>query len=851
MQSADSDKKPDETQEEDKARKTKYLRTLVKSGYQGKLVESGESADLVKEATESEEVTEVSDDIKAKALHLLGLVEEYFVRPESEGQELHELSALANEDDLAALLDKFEKSSKLSENEEPVRVKDSIKRQIQLLLATKDVKEYFFGLLKKEVEYFKTAQPTLERVELLQKVRERIVSGITQFYLRDKRSKGKLMATTAETIQKLEGKKAEAEQEERQKRASADEQTRSWLMVQELLQYKQQLKESGFAKTESRKRLIERVFMDIAHGNKVFLVGSTGTGKTQLAMLVADLVNDEGFEIVSWHEGTTPRDLFGYREVWQDEGGIKSGTKKGPVALAITEGRIVIHDEYTVGSTRAQLSAKAQMNARVGKTTKIPGFNGEAFTVEEGYGEVFTGNLRDERTKAREDMDPAILRMLSGLKVPYMPADELLKVILAEMIDDTGLLPLSRAEVALVKKLTQAAELMQMCHDREVEKLKGSKYEDSIKQIFGGKIEEVHLDKSFLDTGTILRIFKGWDLERARGQRFEVFLRNQLARFIDDPKFDMDKEERKLARTILGACGVIGRMPRVAGSSQKPYILPSEIGTLFREEIDFDPGEDHDEEDEDYDVEDLDEKLKNLVNDQYEGAVNLLRVSGLYNPSENSHPSKTKVKQLLASNVNREQLKVIEKMENPVLQIAPNRTCAEYETALNSKKPMVNSSNQSQVDAYVPDWMRRAFGRADARDHAETNKITGWKIAITEGSNAPALLEGDDTEKTLRERYTWFENEFKAKGISGIDIRNYTLLMMAGFLKEPPRPVDNYQGSDKTWTILNAEEIFNNSVAGGNWNVNNRRVDLNEDHADVQYDNARFRASVMVDVPKS
>ena len=104
------------------------------------------------------------------------------------------------------------------------------------------------------------------------------------------------------------------------------------------------------------------------------------------AKALGQALNDEGFEVVSWHEGTTPRDLFGYREVWQDEGGIKSGTKKGPTAIAITEGRIVIHDEYTAGSTRAQLSAKAQMNARVGQETRIPGFNGEVFTVEEGYG---------------------------------------------------------------------------------------------------------------------------------------------------------------------------------------------------------------------------------------------------------------------------------------------------------------------------------------------------------------------------------------------------------------------------------------------------------------------------------
>ena len=36
------------------------------------------------------------------------------------------------------------------------------------------------------------------------------------------------------------------------------------------------------------------------------------------------------------------------------------------------------------------------------------------------------------------------------------------------------------------------------------------------------------------------------------------------------------------------------------------------------------------------------------------------------------------------------------------------------------------------------------------------------------------------------------------------------------------------------------------SVAGGNWNDNNRQVNLNENHTDNQNNNARFRASATV-----
>jgi hypothetical protein len=566
-------------------------------------------------------------------------------------------------------------------------------------------------------------------------------------------------------------------------------------------------------------------------------------------MLVADLVNDEGFEIVSWHEGTNPRDLFGYREVGQDEEGrIKSGTKKGPVAIAITEGRIVIHDEYTAGSTRTQLSAKAQMNARVGQKTRIPGFNGDVFTVEEGYGELFTGNPRDDRTKNREDMDPAVLRMLSGIKVPFMPADELFKIILAEIIDDTGLLPISKADVELIKRLTQASNLMQMCHDREIDELKRSKYKDSISQIFGDKLEEVHLDKSFLDTGTLMRMFKGWDLERARGRKFGDFLRDQLSRFIDDPKFDTDKEERKLAKTILEACGVSPAAISQEEAGEHPYILPSEIGSLFEERIDEDPTGEGDEDNDDDPDSELNEKLKEIVNNQYDLAFSMLVISGLYN-SRGGHPSKSLVKKLLKENISLKQLEVINQMQKPVLQLVPNHTCEEYQTALNKNKPMVNTAGKPQVDANVSDWMKTAFVRANTRDNAETGRITGWRVVITEGADAPAILNGDDTSKTLGERCAWFKSTLEDEDILGIDIKSYMLLQMAGFMKRPPRPVDDVLGSDKTWTMLNAEEIFDNVVAGGLWVVLDNRVVLDGYRTDRQYVNARFRASVGVDVP--
>ncbi|MFA6918215.1 MAG: hypothetical protein WC285_05315, partial [Candidatus Gracilibacteria bacterium] len=280
--------------EKDDTTRTKYFRTLIKSGHTGSLVESGSSEPLVDVPAADESVSgdtsAVSKDVRMKALGLLGLIEEYFVRPESEGGRLTRVQgshneyelvesdedgefarkmALRDERDLELLLKTLEDGGK--SGGEAVTVKDSIKQQIRLLLGDKEVKEYFFGLLSQETKYFQSAKPTLKRVAILKRLRDKITSEITKIYLRDKRNKGKLMATTAETIKSLEGKRTQADEEERTLVARADVQTQSWLHVQELLEYKQQLKETGFARTESRKKLTERVLSDIAHGNKVFL----------------------------------------------------------------------------------------------------------------------------------------------------------------------------------------------------------------------------------------------------------------------------------------------------------------------------------------------------------------------------------------------------------------------------------------------------------------------------------------------------------------------------------------------------------------------------------------------------
>lgn len=186
-----------------------------------------------------------------------------------------------------------------------------------------------------------------------------------------------------------------------------------------------------------------------------------------------------------------------------------------------------------------------------------------------------------------------------------------------------------------------------------------------------------------------------------------------------------------------------------------------------------------------------------------------------------------------------EELADINQMQKPVFQLLPITSSERNLKDLNENKPM-----DKQIDAYVSPWTKRAFERADARDGVTDSgeTILGWNIAITEGTNAPGVLEGDDVNEKIEDRLEWFQTAHPNRGA---DLKRCMKLQQAGFAKEPARPVDDLFGEDSTWTMLNGEPIHEGCVAGGDWNVNFRRVRLSEGDVSLQYGRARFRLSVM------
>lgn len=186
-----------------------------------------------------------------------------------------------------------------------------------------------------------------------------------------------------------------------------------------------------------------------------------------------------------------------------------------------------------------------------------------------------------------------------------------------------------------------------------------------------------------------------------------------------------------------------------------------------------------------------------------------------------------------------EELADINQMQKPVFQLWPITSSKRNLEDLNGNKPM-----DGQIDAHVSPWTKGALERADVRDGVTDSgeTIVGWNIAITEGTNAPDVLEGDDVDKTIGERLIWFQSTHPNKGA---DLKRFTRLQQAGFAKKSPRPVDDLFGKDSTWTMLNGEPVHKGCVAGGHWNDIRRQVDLFERSVSRQLGGARFRLSVM------
>ena len=488
----------------------------------------------------------LTEEVENKCFSALGYLEELYLKPKE-----------------------FNKDSEESR-------KDKINNKLKEIFSYPQVKEKFTNEFNDEIEYFLQAGLPMAQIRKINQERTELSTNIYTTYLNYKENYGKLPQSGQEEIAEMQAKISKLQEQKRGIENTASPSTFGYLKTQKLLTYKLQLKEKGFALTPSREDLIDRIKKEALSGKKIFLVGSTVTGKTQLGIYALNELR--GYEIIPWHEGTTPRDIFGYRELYEDkEGKVQSGVKQGPYPTVLEQKHGLLHEEYTGGSTRTQLSMKYLLGARPGDEVKIPGFNGKVFEISPNFLEIFTGNPKDEKTKQREEMDPAILRELTGVEVEYMPAKEMADIIKAQLIEENGVLKLSRPEIEYVERLANVAEVMQKVHNREFSNLS-----DEMKSLLGIDSQnntENTLNTNFLDPGTLFKLFNNWELEKARGKSFKNYITEELDKFIKDPKTLGHLEERQTLSKILSAFN-LDSIPEVVGKQEKHYTLPSEMAGI-------------------------------------------------------------------------------------------------------------------------------------------------------------------------------------------------------------------------------------------------------------------------------
>ncbi len=861
-----------------------------------------------------EKITLPQNDVKERCFEVLGLMEEYYREPATmqdvertesrfEGADKLDdyLQLLEQEDDMNMLQAKPEALAELptsepSKKELVKQHRDLMKNKIRKLLAAPQVRNLLMSEFGKELTKFKKAQPKLQRLQRVKRAIERATLDMHSTYLESKKKHhGVLVESAGKKIERLSKIVDEAKTEETNTVKHANEVERGFITTQELLTYKRQIAEKGFALTPSRRALLQKIVEHSMSGQKVFLVGSTGTGKTELAFYAVNEVTGD-YEIIPWHEGTVMKDVLGQMQLAQNaEGQVESSFKKGPLVRGYTAGRGVIHEEITAGSTRTMMGMKPYLNLRPGQSFKIPEMNGTILQVdEEILMEIFTGNPKSEQTAEREDLDPAILRMMKGIQVEYMPPDEMAKIVVAKLMEESGVIKLSKSDIELIRKLAEAAHLMQMCHENTLE----GDAATTLKQACG--IDDLRITKNFLDPGSFMGLFAKYDYERRKGKSLRAYLQEQLDEFLHDPKNINVPEERTLALGILTLNGVLDTAStldqiKIAAKDQKyakekAYILPSEMGFFLAAtpRLEDDPLADNAE---------LDANIASTFGE----------ITGMLGVTENPAPAPTPssagklpdipqnvdlagmikiVKKYPISPEAKEKLtemfkgydearmtaldldqnaqlkpfeefcaafgklginkiKEIAEFGRPMVIVTPNNSFLDKKAGMNRNKRYVDTDGNEQADAWH--W------EDQNGPYKNVGTPTNTTISIVDGATHMPHIPGIASDSRFDERKRKFKEHYSQKGMRLINVHEFAALEQRSLREyklkgnDVSKIIDYYQSGNDTVTCLDDEHLTESSiVAYAFFRAANRRVRFYGRNPDVTAVDLRGRPSVQV-----
>lgn len=341
----------------------------------------------------------------------------------------------------------------------------------------------------------------------------------------------------------------------------------------QLREYRQQWEQSHFVETPSRTEYIDHLQDLWADGKKVLATGPTGTGKTELVKRAAREYSGEP-EIISGHQGLTTYEVYGKPKLgpgslteedqsrwgkkisetedegqrqfllaqFQQQGGIVSGFNLGKLPQAAEDGRVVIYDEIDLIPSKTLLRHKADFNLRPGESFTIQEDSNQTIKIKEGFAVTATANLKSAKHKERDEIDPAILRLLEPMPVGFFPKDELYDLCLSTLIDRRGALEMSHKDASeTLARLVEATVDIQEAYLGVATKF----YEKG-----GGSTgKTAFLDKAILDPGRLLGMLAGFQREALRGTTFKAFVAQGLEDFVNNEAYT-DKERFTLLNIL-------------------------------------------------------------------------------------------------------------------------------------------------------------------------------------------------------------------------------------------------------------------------------------------------------------
>lgn len=295
------------------------------------------------------------------------------------------------------------------------------------------------------------------------------------------------------------------------------------LHILELKELKNQAR-GKIVETPYVKRQAEEIFTHMQTGQPVLIYGHFGTGKSELAIHVAQKYLGKEPEIVSGRKDIAPDEIYGHQKLSVDKEtkATISEFYMGPIYRAMKEGRPLIIDEVNAIPHEVLISLNHILTRRIGEEVNIQMDSGERVTIQEGFCIIMTGNLNQgqEQYIAREDMDPAFLSRIHQVEYDYLPQktegsfgdeagveNELFGLIIARTMDRNANIELPEGSVRKLWNLAKAARITQ-------DVFAGREVSNAFYFQQGGSAVKYLLQKSVLTMRALNKIMTQWQKEQ-------------------------------------------------------------------------------------------------------------------------------------------------------------------------------------------------------------------------------------------------------------------------------------------------------------------------------------------------